>query len=516
MILDTNKFIHQKSLDKVKVSLLFLNFITSLFQIIISKFSLETLQILMIINISSLLTYNIAFNKNNLISNLIGSFMIIAFNIYFFLGPLLIKTFLIQQITSNLFLPVKSFTLAFFFQISVLLAFSTIIKIEKNNNNLDYKKSILYRLKAFSYFDLSSTIKFFVLLLSIKIYLNIIDRSGSITESGNIITKFLFGLEGFFYAPLIFYFSLYFYWNKISQKHFKIFLLINCVLFILFALLSNSRTQMAIGFFAILLNFVIVFMFSNDKDYKKNIKYFVIFILLLSIIFQGLSDILIKKRVLYDQVNPVDMLKFSMGINNFETPDEDISMGRDFEDYTGNGVLNRFTVIKYFDKTLFQSSSLSPNQIKEFKNFTYMKMLAFLPENLIRVFNKDYQKKKYFISSGSYIEQRSGFRMGGNFSKGSIFTDLILLTNSYLLSCLVLYILYLILFKIITIFQIRDKNYIIYSPLLILATYDFINFVNAGNFLSFFSLTIRMPIQYSIIYFLLNILLNKSQNKKSI
>ena len=140
MILNTENFIEQQSLNKVKFYLLFLGLITSLFQIVISNFSLEAIQILVIINISSLLTYNIALKKQNLIINLVGSLMIIAFNIYYFFGPLFIKTILLQEITSNLSLPIKSFTLSLFFQISVLLAYITLLKLDKINKTFGKKR----------------------------------------------------------------------------------------------------------------------------------------------------------------------------------------------------------------------------------------------------------------------------------------------------------------------------------------------------------------------------------------
>ena len=239
MILNTENFIEQQSLNKVKFYLLFLGLITSLFQIVISNFSLEAIQILVIINISSLLTYNIALKKQNLIINLVGSLMIIAFNIYYFFGPLFIKTILLQEITSNLSLPIKSFTLSLFFQISVLLAYITLLKLDKINKNVDYKKNILFRLKAFNYFDLKSTMKLFMILLIVKIYLNLIDRFGTITDFGNIIYKFLFGIELFYYLPIIFYFNLYFHTKTISKKRFVTFLFINFILFILFVSPEN-------------------------------------------------------------------------------------------------------------------------------------------------------------------------------------------------------------------------------------------------------------------------------------
>lgn len=516
MIFNTENFIEQQSLNKVKFYLLFLSLITSLFQMVISNFSLEAIQILVIINISSLLTYNITLKKQNLIINLVGSLMIIAFNIYYFFGPLFIKTILLQEITSNLSLPIKSFTLSLFFQISVLLAYITLLKLDKINKNVDYKKNILFRLKAFNYFDLKSTMKLFMILLIVKIYLNLIDRFGTITDFGNIIYKFLFGIELFYYLPIIFYFNLYFHTKTISKKRFVTFLFINFILFILFALLSNSRSQMVLGFFIIFYNFFIIFIFSKDKNYQKNIKYFVILILFLSIIFQGLSNTILQKRDLYNVIKPLDMLKFSLGLSNLEVPDNPTQIKENPEEYSGIGVLDRITIIKYFDKTLFESSFLSTSQISEFKNFEYMKMISILPQNLIKVFNKNYDKKTYLIGSGSYIEQKAGFRYGGNFNKGSILTEIILITNSYLLTFLILYSLYLLIFKIITKFQFRDKNFVTYSPILILVTYDFINFVNAGNFLTFFNLTIRMPIQYLIIYYLVNLFLNKSQNKTNI
>ena len=513
MILKTDNFIEQDILNKSKFFLIYLNLFLSFVQVSISSFKTETFLIVVIINLSTILTYNIVFKKENLIHNLVGSLMVVAINIFYLSGPLIIKTILFQEITSNLNLPMKSFIIAFFFQIIAILAFIITNNSKNDTQDTDYNKTILFRLKVFNYFDLKSTLKLFLILLFIKLYLNTIDQGlGAFTEFSNMAMKFLYGIEKFYYLPILFYFNLYFYHKKVTKKKFTIFLLINSLLFILFGLLSNTRSEILIGFFMITLNFLIIFIFSADKNYKKNIKYFFIFIVFFGVIFQTLSQIVLEKRAIQSEVTAIDLLKYSIGVYNFEKDDINISTEYDAEDYTGNSVFNRFTAIKYLDKTLFESSFLSTSQINDFKKFSLMRMLAVFPENLINKFNKQYKKEAYFIATGSYIEQKSGFRFGGKMSAGSFLTEIILLTNSYLLSAIILFFIFFLIFNIIIKFQIKDKNTITYSPLLILLTYDLIFFVNSDSLLSFINLSIRTTLQYVLIYYLLNIIINREQN----
>ena len=135
MILKTDNFIEQDILNKSKFYLIYLNLFLSFVQISISSFKTEVFLIVMIINLSTILTYNIVFKKENLIHNLVGSLMVAAINIFYLSGPLIIKTILFQEITSNLNLPMKSFIIAFFFQIIAILAF--IITINSKNETVE-------------------------------------------------------------------------------------------------------------------------------------------------------------------------------------------------------------------------------------------------------------------------------------------------------------------------------------------------------------------------------------------
>jgi hypothetical protein len=184
------------------------------------------------------------------------------------------------------------------------------------------------------------------------------------------------------------------------------------------------------------------------------------------------------------------------------------------ENYTGNMVLNRFLGIKYLDKTLIETSSYSLVEKKKFQDFSIKKMLSFLPQNFISFFNSDYRKSDYALSIGSYIERSIGVNYGGGaYAKGSFITELLLLTDSYILSFFIMVIIFYISLKIIISFQILKDKEIIYSPLIMIMGSDIIYLVSSGGLLFFINQIIRTPIQIILIYYLINLItLNKTQN----
>ena len=270
MILDTNNFINQKKLDKVKFFFIFISLILSIFQISISGFNLNTILIIIMINFSIILMCNIVLKKENLINNLFAFLMIIALNFFYLSGPLIIKTILVEEITSNLELPLKSFVVAFFYHNVVIIAFLVASKSNNKKQIIDYKDRLLYKLKSFNYLDLKSTISIFAILLVVKLYLGLYDQGVlSFTTYGNIPMKILYGYETFFYLPIIFYFNIFFIKKEISKQNFIIFLLINFLLFVLFGLLTNSRAEIVFGFSMIFVSFLIIVLFYPGIIEKK-------------------------------------------------------------------------------------------------------------------------------------------------------------------------------------------------------------------------------------------------------
>ena len=52
------------------------------------------------------------------------------------------------------------------------------------------------------------------------------------------------------------------------------------------------------------------------------------------------------------------------------------------------------------------------SDLKEFKEFSKLKMITFIPQNFVKVFNNSYNKSNYQIATGSKIERLSYHRFG--------------------------------------------------------------------------------------------------------
>tara|TARA_B100000787_G_scaffold169452_1_gene160672 strand:+ start:2587 stop:4137 length:1551 start_codon:yes stop_codon:yes gene_type:complete len=511
MILDTNNFINQKKLDKVKFFFIFISLILSIFQISISGFNLNTILIIIMINFSIILMCNIVLKKENLINNLFAFLMIIALNFFYLSGPLIIKTILVEEITSNLELPLKSFVVAFFYHNVVIIAFLVASKSNNKKQIIDYKDRLLYKLKSFNYLDLKSTISIFAILLVVKLYLGLYDQGVlSFTTYGNIPMKILYGYETFFYLPIIFYFNIFFIKKEISKQNFIIFLLINFLLFVLFGLLTNSRAEIVFGFSMIFVSFLIIVLFYPGIIEKKKIMYFLTGLILFSLLLQNLSEKILVNRTYRTSVTSVELLNRSINVAEFkkESNNQEINA----ETYISYGVLNRFMHIKYLDKSLYESSFFSEFDIIEFKKFSLLRVASILPENFINIFNKTYKKEDYLYATGSYIEQKSRFRTSGDYNKGSFITELFLLTESYFFSFISIFIIFFFLFKVISKFQIQINGKIIYSPLIILMSVNLFYLTGEDGLSAIIGSISRSPIQYIILYYFLIAAFQKKQS----
>ena len=513
MILNTNNFIEQKFLDNIKFFLLLIGLLASVIQLYINTFSLNTIIILIIINLSIIFVCKISLIKENLIQNLFGCLILILINFYYLSGPLIIKTFLMQSIVDRLDLPFKSFLISFCMQLSFILSFLLIKVPNYKDKTINYRNKITYKFRAFNYFNYRKTLIIFIIIVFVKTYLSLFDSGfNSYSEYGNIFLKFLYGVSEFFYIPLILIFNIYYNDKTITKKLFIFFIFLNLLLPFLYMFLINSRGELIIAFYNILLIFMIKFIFDKDKVNKKTMLYLIGCIVIFFLVFNKFSNVILEKRSDRTNETPLNLLISSfVEMNIIENYEMEYNSP---ENYTGNMVLNRFLGIKYLDKTLIETSYYSLVEKKKFQDFSIKKMLSFLPQNFISFFNSDYRKSDYALSIGSYIERSIGVNYGGGaYAKGSFITELLLLTDSYILSFFIMVIIFYISLKIIISFQILKDKEIIYSPLIMIMGSDIIYLVSSGGLLFFINQIIRTPIQIILIYYLINLItLNKTQN----
>ena len=168
-----------------------------------------------------------------------------------------------------------------------------------------------------------------------------------------------------------------------------------------------------------------------------------------------------------DIVSAKELLILSIQ-NNKTTIEKDFTVKiADAETYTGNDILDRFILIKFIDKSLYLSDGFTETQRDEFKEFIKNRLISILPINVIKLFDKNFDKQKYIISNGSLLEKLYyGDYKRGLFNTGSFIVELIIVTNSYLLTVLIIFILNVILFIFIQSFQNNSKIYTILAHII--------------------------------------------------
>ena len=173
--------------------------------------------------------------------------------------------------------------------------------------------------------------------------------------------------------------------------------------------------------------------------------------------------------------------------------------------FTGTSFLqtnNYNKAIKFLDRSLFISNNFSKQQKKEFTNSALIKLVLILPQNIITIFNKEFNKKKYYISTGSLIDRiDNGYDKGGLFNSGHILAELYIILNSYFFLILLIFLLYLIIFTLFNSLQIKKDNKIIFSPIIIVFLLTLIFTGGADSIMGLISTIVRSFLQTLILYF---------------
>lgn len=493
-----------------KLIFFLLIFASVIIQFLISEINFELISILIIVVLSFFFLNKLIINKEVLQENFFGALIVLSLNFFYLSGPLIIKSFIFQEITSKLNMPLKSFILAFIYQFVVILSFSLSKKlIRKKNFN---SKSIFSALRIFDFPSLKYTNLLFVIFLLIKTYIIIFDYgSRSSTSYGDILMKFLYGFDMLFYLPLILYFNLFFFKKELSKTHFFFILFFYVFISFFQGILTNSRSIIFEGLFAIFISYILIFAFNfNFKVKKKNILIIILLFSLLISLIEIISSSILESRSIRNDVTSLELLDFVIkNSDDFKLYEQDINKV-DREDYTGNNILNRFTKIKFLDKSLFESENLSITDINLFKSFSIKKLVGIFPQNIINIFVQDYNKIYYLKHTGSYIEQLSGINFLGDLNRGSFIVELLLITDSYLYSFILIFILYFIAFKIIKLFQKIDGKKILFSPLILIIIYQNLYMTGSDSMFEFFNNAIRLPFQTIILYYLLILFYKKN------
>jgi len=502
MIFYRENIIKDAALLKIKKFFLIFLTLLSIIQLYISNFNETDLLIVLMILFSTFFMMIKIFNSKYIIEHFIPFLIVFFLNISYLSGPLIFKTILFQGVSSNLFLPIKTFAIASVYQIVVVLTlvfYVSSIQLKKISSFIANR--IVFNLKGYVVPSLNFLYFIFIFFIINKIYLDIFDQGvNAFTEYGNIKMKILYGLDLFCYLPLFCSFHL-FQLKKINKKHLYFILLLYCVSGAFFGLASNSRTTLFIFFFYLLflVSFYKIFFFKKYSKFGNIITIIFVSIVLLSANF--INETMLDLRKYRLELSAMELYKLSIG--NKLTP-ENIGKQLSEESYTDNLILDRIITVKFLDMTLYYSQDFNKSMRSEFSNFVQKRLLIILPQNLINIFNKKYRKIDYHIANGSLTKRiYYGYDKGGLKGAGSYLSELLIIFDSYMLLYLIIFVLFLFIFTIFDSLQKKNELSFVFSPLLAVLIFRFIGLASAGGVGGIISLCTRGFIETVILNFLI-------------
>jgi len=506
-------FEKENTIDDNSLALLrkFLYLILSLFlliQLIVSSFSYESTLVSFTLYMTSFYTINSVLNRKILLNFFFPVLIILSLNFTLISGPLIFKTILSQNIESNLDAPIKTFLIACVYQFILILS----LKFYSNSNKalILSEKINLYLIKKLKAFNIPS-IKYCLFLLLIftlnKSYLNFIDQGPeSFTQIGDIRMKLLYGMEDFFFLPLI-CFSVHYFKNQTISNFFYLIIITFYVLSgIVFGIATNSRQEI-LSIFFVIFSIIFVFRVFHLKKLNSLIRFFFIAsIIFIFFLMETLSGNILKNRGLRDTTSAKDLFLLTL-------PNNQVNIEKDFlievpssEMYTNSKILDRLIFVRFLDKSLFLSKDFSKTQKKQFVEFTKNRLIAVLPIQVINLFNSDFDKQKFLISNGSLIEGlKYGNFQGGLYNTGSYLVELIIVTNSYFITAIIIFILNILFFIFIQSFQNNSDKFIQFSPILFVAIFFLLFVPNSDSSSGFLFNSIRRPLQLAILYLIMNL-----------
>ena len=512
MIFEKKNTIDEKSLTLFRTSLYVILFIFLFIQLILSSFNYEVILIVFVLYATSIYTIKSVLNRKILINFFFPTLIILSLNFTLISGPLIFKTIFLQNIESNLDSPIRTFCVVCVYQIIMVLCLKF---YSKSTNALTLSKrinlSLIKRLKSFNVPSVKYSIFLLIIFTLNKGYLNFVDQgAGAFTQIGDVRMKLLYAIEDFFFLPLICFSVHYFKDKNISNFFYLGILTFYTFAGIIFGLASNSR-QDILSIFFVIFSIIIIFKVFHLKKLNSLIRlYTVLSVIFLFFFMETLSSSILKSRDLRNILSAKDMLLLSVPNNQPNIEKDFLIKVPNRETYIGNKILDRLIFVRFVDKSLFLSKDFLETQREQFFEYNKNRLITIFPIKIINIFNKDFDKEKYIISNGSLIEGLHYGSFAGKNNTGSFLVELIIITNSYLIAAIIIFILNILFFIFIQSFQNNSDNFIQFSPILLVVIFFLLFVPNSDNSMGFLFNTIRRPLQLAILYLIIN-LFSKNQ-----
>jgi hypothetical protein len=506
-----------QNINIIKNIIFIFSFICLVFQFTISN-EFNDYICVFLIYISNIFVTIYCFNNKNISDYPISSNIIFVSYIINIGGVLYFKTITTSLITDKLNLPLNTILYLIIFNFVIIISHyfytkSGILNIITNNisnfflrnklmtindnNFLIFLGSVTIILKIF-YYDLNATI-------------------GSQTiETGQFpgyVKDIIVGMHYFIFAPFLIIFSNKLYNINDSKKYTNFFVIYIFAIIFISMSINNRSLLLDIVLFILFVSFI--FFQQEHTKFNKSLLLKLVIILIFFFPLTNFLDVVSKsyllERSFYNQQSPIVNFKKTLSrIYNYN--DTKIEINNLFkeieyfqsEEYYDNSILNRFNILLVNDNINYVFQNISSRKINEIKQLEINKIISILPQPVINLFDKNFNKRDYLrVSMGSYIYKSYDPGAIGILSIGSLPFSMIHYFK--LLWPIYLFFLSILIFVFFDSFYYKKNKFL--SPIII-----FLFYTTAGSILNIFTSTdisklisnvVRLTPQTVILYFIL-------------
>lgn len=517
---------HTDNLKILKKIIIIFSFISFIYQSYLSINTIDFICVLLVF-LSMVFTTMYCFNKNFFFNYPI-SLLLIFFSHFINLGgSLYLKSFELTIITEHLRTPIQTIGNLVLFNFIIILSHQIYIKIQLSKTIQFKLRKFLKKLK----FDDLYNIKFLYFLSSIAVLSKLFFFDFNIpldyqqnSNGPSLLGDIIYGFKFIIYLPVVIFFSNFLYKKKIKKSEKIPFFLYIIVM----SIISISTNVRSIIFDILIISAMIsflVFIFDDEGELlKKNIlKFFMIIIFSFPLInfLENFSNNYILERASAQNNTPIENIYSFFNSENFFKDNKKFNnnsiSGEIFfnEEYYEHGLFNRINILLVNDNLNYAKNNLSVYQIGLVKKLQINQIISILPQPLINLFSKDFNKNDYLKqSTASYIYGKVAANYGGK-NIGSVLVLLHIIFGVYVY--LLLFFIFIPSFIIFDSFYLSDEKK--FSPYILIffytTSFGILNMLATTDLSPIFTLTFRAIPQTLLYVFIVRYIFNFFIYKKN-
>ena len=506
-----------QNLEILKKTINIFSFGCLITQMILSKNSIDYVSASLIF-LSNIFVTNYCFSQKNISQYPISSNIIFVSYFINLGGCLYFKSLTFSLITDKLALPLNTISFLIIFNIIIIITHyfytkSGILNIITNNISNFFLRNKLMTINDNNFLIFIGSVTIILKIFYYDLNTTIGSQTNETGQFSGYVKDIIVGMHYFIFAPFLIIFSNKLYNINDSKKYTNFFVIYIFAIIFISMSINNRSLLFDIVLFILFVSFI--FFQQEHTKFNKSLLLKLVIILIFFFPLTNFLDVVSKsyllERSFYNQQSPIVNFKKTLSrIYNYN--DTKIEINNLFkeieyfqsEEYYDNSILNRFNILLVNDNINYVFQNISSRKINEIKQLEINKIISILPQPVINLFDKNFNKRDYLrVSMGSYIYKSYDPGAIGILSIGSLPFSMIHYFK--LLWPIYLFFLSILIFVFFDSFYYKKNKFL--SPIII-----FLFYTTAGSILNIFTSTdisklisnvVRLTPQTVILYFIL-------------